>query len=154
MNAPNPEELSTMPFRVLRFLFQVSYRSLVVGAVVFGLADSAPCQLKDGDFPYVATEDPLSPEAQQKKFHLPPGFEIQLVCAEPDVRKPINLNFDSKGRLYFTQSVEYPFPAKASAGRAEVRIIEGVDPHGRAPKGSTFVDGLNMPSGATPIPKG
>ena len=68
-----------------------------------------------------------------KKFHLPPGFEIQLVAAEPEVRKPINMNFDSRGRLYFTQSVEYPFPAKpGTIGRDTVKIIDGVDEHGHA----------------------
>ena len=105
-------------------------------------------------YPNVVAEDPLSAEAQKKKFHLPPGFEIQLVCAEPEVRKPINLNFDSRGRLYFTQSVEYPFPAKAGAGRDAVRIVENIDSHGRATKVSTFVDGLNIPIGVTPIPGG
>lgn len=111
-------------------------------------------QFKDGDFPNIATEDPLTPEAQLKKFHLPPGFEIQLVAAEPDVRKPINLSFDSAGRLYFTQSVEYPFPAKKTPGRDEVRIVEGIGPNGRAAKVSTFADGLNIPIGLTPIPHG
>ncbi|MEO6182215.1 MAG: hypothetical protein ABIP71_03760, partial [Verrucomicrobiota bacterium] len=27
--------------------------------------------------------EPLSPVQEQKAFHLPPGFEIQLVAAEP-----------------------------------------------------------------------
>ena len=48
-----------------------------------------------------------------KKFHLPPGFEIQLVAAEPEVRKPINLHLIPAAGFYFTQSVEYPFPASA-----------------------------------------
>jgi putative heme-binding domain-containing protein len=105
--------------------------------------------------PNIVDAPPLSPAEQLKKFHLPPGFEIQLVAAEPEVRKPINLNFDSQGRLYFTQSVEYPFPAKpGTVGRDTVKIIDGVDDHGHATKISTFVDGLNIPIGVTPIPDG
>jgi hypothetical protein len=34
----------------------------------------------------VAETEPRSPEEQRKLFHLPPGFEIQLVAAEPCIR--------------------------------------------------------------------
>ena len=40
-----------------------------------------------------------SPADEQKAFGLPPGFEIQLVAAEPDINKPLNLAFDAAGRL-------------------------------------------------------
>src|SRR5882724_2908358 len=62
--------------------------------------------------PHVASTPPLTPAEQRKKFHLPPGFEIELVAAEPQINKPINIAFDAKGRLWVTGSVEYPFPAK------------------------------------------
>ena len=48
----------------------------------------------------------ISAAEQQKMFHLPPGFEIQLVAAEPEIRKPMNLNFDARGRLWITHSIE------------------------------------------------
>src|SRR5215470_4197539 len=54
--------------------------------------------------------DPLTPEQERKTFHLPPGFEIQLVASEPKIGKPMNMAFDAKGRLWITQSREYPFP--------------------------------------------
>ena len=34
---------------------------------------------------HIAPTAALSPAEQQKKFHLPPGFEIQLVASEPEV---------------------------------------------------------------------
>jgi putative heme-binding domain-containing protein len=108
--------------------------------------------LRAEDFPLVVTTDPLTPEEQQKKFHLPPGFEIQLVAAEPDVRKPMNMNFDHRGRLFFTQSVEYPFAAKESAKhRDTVRVIEGIGADGRAAKVTVAADGLNIPIGVLPM---
>src|SRR5262249_46931558 len=55
----------------------------------------------------VAPTEPLSPAEQQKQFHLPPGFEIQLIASEPEVPKPINLSFDPQGRLLVSQSIEY-----------------------------------------------
>src|SRR5688572_24244674 len=35
----------------------------------------------------VRSTDPLTPDEQQKKFHLPPGFEIRLVAARSEERR-------------------------------------------------------------------
>src|SRR5947209_1129855 len=58
---------------------------------------------------------PRSPEEERASFHLPPGFEIQLVAAEPEIQKPINLSFDAAGRLWVTGSELYPWPAATDA---------------------------------------
>jgi hypothetical protein len=34
---------------------------------------------------FIAQTPPRTPQEQQKLFHLPPGFEIQLFAAEPNV---------------------------------------------------------------------
>ena len=47
----------------------------------------------------VRPTDPLAPEEEAKSFHLPPGFEIQLFAAEPQINKPINMAFDTKGTV-------------------------------------------------------
>ena len=57
---------------------------------------------------------PLSPEEQLKHFTVPPGFEVQLVASEPQIQKPINLNFDAAGRLWATGSESYPWPVAIS----------------------------------------
>src|SRR5690349_20500627 len=83
--------------------------------------------------PPVVESDPLTPAEQIEKFHLPPGFAIQLVASEPDIQKPMNLNFDSRGRLWVTHSIEYPFPAKDDAvPRDAVTILDGIGPDGKA----------------------
>lgn len=56
-----------------------------------------------------------APERQRAMFHLPPGFEIQLVAAEPEIQKPLNLTFDAAGRLWVTGSEMYPWPAATDA---------------------------------------
>jgi hypothetical protein len=38
-----------------------------------------------------------SPEAERAALHVPPGFEVQLVAAEPEIDKPMNLAFDARG---------------------------------------------------------
>ena len=103
----------------------------------------------------VAPTEPLSPQEQQKTFHLPPGFEIQLVASEPEVRKPINLSFDARGRLLVTQSIEYPFPAdEAAPKRDRIGILTDTNGDGRFDQVSTFAECLNIPMGITPVPGG
>src|SRR5260370_42401097 len=88
--------------------------------------------------PHIAATDPLRPEEQVKKIKLPPGFELQLVAADPDIRKPININFDAAGRLWLTETIEYPFAAKEGQGRDAVKILEDFGPDGKARKITTF----------------
>src|SRR2546426_6685861 len=71
----------------------------------------------------VRPTEALAPEQEQKSFHLPPGFEIQLVAAEPDINKPMNMAFDARGRLWVTTSREYPFPVPPDKeGRDRIMI--------------------------------
>ena len=96
-----------------------------------------------------------SPADQQKTFKLPPGFEIQLVAAEPDINKPFNLAFDAQGRLWVTTSIEYPFAAPTNRpGRDRIMIFEDFAPDGRARKVTQFADGLNIPIGIYPYKNG
>lgn len=100
----------------------------------------------------VAPSEPLTPAEQQARFHLPPGFEIQLVAAEPDIQKPMNLAFDARGRLWVTHSVEYPFPVEEGRlGRDGVTILSDGGPDGRARKAVRFAEGLNIPIGLLPL---
>jgi putative heme-binding domain-containing protein len=104
---------------------------------------------------FIARTEPRTPEQERKSFHLPPGFEVELVASEPDIIKPINMNFDGRGRLWVTQSVEYPFPAPANRkGRDTVKIFDGLYETGRASQVTTFVDGLNIPIGVLPMTHG
>ncbi|HEV8606445.1 MAG TPA: PVC-type heme-binding CxxCH protein [Tepidisphaeraceae bacterium] len=103
----------------------------------------------------VRTAPPRTPEEQQKMFHLPPGFEIQLVASEPEIGKPINIAFDAKGRLWVTGSREYPFPAKPpTTGRDTIHVLEDADHDGRAEKITVFAEGLNIPTGIYPYKNG
>src|SRR5215216_425239 len=98
----------------------------------------------------VRTTDPLTPEEQQKTFKLPPGFKVQLVAAEPELRKPMNMAFDGAGRLWLTESREYPWPTNA-APRDTIRIFSDFDANGRAKKVTTFATNLNIPIGIYPF---
>jgi len=100
---------------------------------------------------YVRATEPLTPDAELKTFRLPPGFEIQLFAAEPQIFKPMNMGFDERGRLWITESREYPFPVPLDkSGRDAIKVLEDADGDGRADKITTFADGLNIPIGIYP----
>ena len=78
----------------------------------FGFWSSALAADPRGDAPSA----PLRPPAEERAlFRLPPGFEIQLVAAEPEMQKPMNVAFDAAGRVWVTGSTLYPWPAKRDA---------------------------------------
>ena len=128
------------------------------------LASSTGLRAQDPP-PLVVETDPLPPEFQQTKFHLPPGFEIQLVASEPDIGQPMNMNFDARGRLWVTSSVEYPYPVAGEGvepreekwGKNEnrpardwVTVLSGIDDTGRPAAIHRFAEGLNIPIGIIP----
>ena len=107
-------------------------RASVSMLVLLVLLTTLPGQRKD---PNIADTEPLSPQEEVKKFHLPPGFEIQLVAAEPDIHKPINIDFDDRGRLWVTETVEYPFAAPPGRKpRDAVKILDGLRPRRPGPQ--------------------
>jgi putative heme-binding domain-containing protein len=130
-------------------------RVLFVMAACLGLA--APLWSGAQDLPpeLVARTGPRSPAEERRAFRLPPGFDVELVASEPDIHKPMNLAFDARGRLWVTDTVEYPFPAPADrTPRDTVKILEDFGPDGRARKVTTFADGLNIPIGLMPVEGG
>jgi len=137
---------------------QITFRSPAIcsrllAALVAGcwlLAAALPAQ----DDPFAAgvrTTPWLSPADEQKQFKLPPGFEINLVAAEPDIQKPLNMAFDERGRIWLTCTVEYPYAAPPDRpGKDSIRILEDTDGDGRFEKMTVFADGLNIPIGIYP----
>ncbi len=67
----------------------------------------------------------------------------------------MNMAFDEKGRLWVTVTKEYPFPVPVDQkGRDAIKILEDTDGDGRADKITTFVEGLNIPTGIAPYQGG
>lgn len=103
---------------------------------------------------HIRTTDPRTPEEEKAGFKLPPGFDIELYASEPDIGKPINIAFDAKGRLWVTQSHEYPFAAEPGEGKDRISILEDTDGDGRADRFTHFQDTLNIPIGLLPLNDG
>ncbi|HMG91192.1 MAG TPA: PVC-type heme-binding CxxCH protein [Chryseolinea sp.] len=98
--------------------------------------------------------DPRTPEEELAGFILPPGFEIQLFASEPDIDKPMNMAFDAKGRMWVTQSFEYPFPIMGTTGTDKLTILEDTNGDGEADKFTPVTDTLNIPIGILPLTDG
>ncbi|MBI2946554.1 MAG: dehydrogenase [Verrucomicrobia bacterium] len=98
---------------------------------------------------YTPTQTPALPAAEaQKQFTVPPGFEIRIFAAEPDVVNPVAMTWDERGRLWVVELYEYPLGAPAGKKpRDNVKVLEDIDGDGRADKVTVFADGLNLATG-------
>ena len=65
------------------------------------------CGAGGGDDPE-SRESPLTAEEQLHTFTLPEGFEIELVAADPDMKKVVDISFDDAGRMWAVTASEYP----------------------------------------------
>ncbi|MHB1557813.1 MAG: PVC-type heme-binding CxxCH protein, partial [Isosphaeraceae bacterium] len=89
---------------------------------------------------------PRSPAEAARAMTVPPGFAVEVVAAEPDIVNPVAMTFDERGRVWITESLEYPRHAPGR-GRDRVKVIEDTDGDGKADRFTVFADGLNIPSG-------
>ncbi|MFN9437855.1 MAG: PVC-type heme-binding CxxCH protein [Planctomycetota bacterium] len=89
---------------------------------------------------------PLSPAEALAKMQVPEGFRVELVASEPDILNPVAMAYDDAGRIYVTESFEYP-RQEAGPGRDRIKILEDTDRDGRVDRVKIFAEGLNIPSG-------
>src|ERR1041385_7963316 len=133
----------------------MKFLRLLSFAAIFAALIQTKCLAENPFAEMIRKSDPLSPTNELKTFHLPPGFEIQLVASEPEIGKPMNLAFDEKGRLWITQSREYPYAAPLDKpARDKIMVLSDFDANGRAKKITSFAEGFNIPIGLLPYKNG
>ncbi|WP_138481200.1 PVC-type heme-binding CxxCH protein [Dyadobacter bucti] len=103
---------------------------------------------------HIRTSKFQTPEEERLSFQLPPGFEITLFASEPDITKPMNMEFDDRGRLWVTQSSEYPMAAGTGNGTDRITILEDKNGDGKADTFTNFDNNLNIPIGVMPVSDG
>ncbi len=123
-------------------------RYLLAFASAALLLASAPAQ------DLIAKTDAKSPDDERKAFKLPKGFEAQLIAAEPEIQKPMQMAFDSKGRLWVTTSHLYPWAAKPGEGTDRLYVLSDFDEKGKAKTIKIFDEKLNIPIGVLPLGDG
>jgi uncharacterized protein len=98
--------------------------------------------------PIRTMQEPLSPEESMKHLVLLPGFQAKLFAAEPQVTKPICMQWDARGRLWVAETLDYPNQMQPMGqGHDRIKICEDTDGDGRADKFTIFADKLSIPTG-------
>jgi putative heme-binding domain-containing protein len=90
------------------------------------------------------------PELERKTFILPDGFEVNLWAADPLLAKPIQMNFDSKGRLWVAASEVYPQIKPGQKADDKILVLEDTNGDGQADKTTVFAGGLLIPTAVEP----
>jgi len=98
------------------------------------------------------------------------GFQVELVAAEPQVRQPVAIDVDDRGRVWVLQYLQYPNPAGLKRvtvdrysrttydrvpkpppygprGADRLTILEDKDGDGVCESAKDFIDGLNLSTG-------
>ncbi len=116
-----------------------------------GIPYYLPGQRSQGDAHWPRMQKPLSPADSMQHLVVPAGFEVQLVASEPQIRKPIAMNWDERGRLWLAETLDYPnrLLPRGEAGRDRLLICEDRDRDGKMDTFTVFADGLNIPTGFT-----
>lgn len=98
------------------------------------------------------TEKPQTPFRPQPipEFQIEPGFEVSLFAENPQLAKPIQINFDPQGRLWVASSSVYPQIAPGQEADDKILILEDTNRDGHADKTTVFAENLLIPSGVEP----
>ncbi|MDX1952835.1 MAG: ThuA domain-containing protein [Verrucomicrobiota bacterium] len=111
---------------------------------------------------------PTAPEKAAEKMNVHPEFNVSLVTSEPQVEKPMSLDWDAQGRLWVAETPEYPGgrrinpndrpvakwnlknPGLANQekenrpGKDRISYLEDTNGDGRMDKKTVFYDGLEL----------
>jgi putative membrane-bound dehydrogenase-like protein len=93
----------------------------------------------------------LTPQECIATMKVPEGFEVQAFASErefPELAKPVQLNFDNRGRLWVACMPTYPqWKPGDPPPNDKLLIFEDTDGDGRADRCKAFYDKLHCPTG-------
>ncbi len=95
---------------------------------------------------------PLPAEESLKHIVVPQGLKVELVAADPDIYRPICMNWDEQGRLWIAETTDYPHNIqKSGSGNGNDRLVicEDTKGTGRMDKFTVWADKLSIPSSFT-----
>jgi putative membrane-bound dehydrogenase-like protein len=103
---------------------------------------ATPAAPKADEYPFAK----LPADEAARAMKLPEGFSVQVFAAEPDVKQPIAMALDDRGRVWIAEAYEYPQRALLK-GRDRILIFEDKDGDGKFDERKVFTEGLNLVSG-------
>ncbi|MCS6851000.1 MAG: c-type cytochrome [Gemmataceae bacterium] len=120
---------------------------------VVGLAAVFACWVRSEEptpiYNTVKEEPPLSAAEAAARFQAPPGFRVTVFAAEPDVRQPIALAWDRRGRLWVAENHTYAERARRFDLRLHDRVVifDGANGHSSFTTRQVFSDEWQMLTG-------
>lgn len=90
----------------------------------------------------------LSPADELKAFRVDPRFEVNLFASEeefPEIACPIQMRWDSKGRMWVSCSTTYPHVYPGREPEDKIVILEDTDNDGKADKSTVWADDVHIP---------
>jgi putative membrane-bound dehydrogenase-like protein len=85
-----------------------------------------------------------------KSFRVEPGFNLEIVAAEPLVTDAVAMEWDENGRLFVCEMWNYPGNPQPGEPLGRVRMLEDTDGDAKYDKATIFADNLKWPSGVFP----
>ncbi len=104
---------------------------------------AAPPELANDEYPHHG----LDAAAAAAAMRVPEGFRVTVCASEPDVKQPIAMALDDRGRTWVAEAYEYPQRAAGDQGRDRVLIFEDTNGDGHFDSRKVFAEGLNLVSG-------
>ncbi len=127
-------------------------------ARIHALAQGKPVPEKIDDsktepLPVITGDRPIniwhSPADELNAFTIDPRFEVNCFASEEDFpelfKKPIQMRWDTLGRLWVSTSVTYPQVYPGQEPQDKILILEDTNRDGRADKCSVWADKLQIP---------
>lgn len=120
-------------------------RLLVIGSGVLAASSGSSGIALSDDFPRVTNtqrpgEEPPTPIEAAATIKVPPGFQVTLFAGEPDVRQPIAIDFDDRGRLLVAECYTYTGREFDGDHLDRVVMLHDVDGDGRFDERKVFWD--------------
>jgi putative membrane-bound dehydrogenase-like protein len=91
----------------------------------------------------------LTPEKAVESMTIKPGFKANVWASEPMITQPMAFCWDSKGRMWVAENLDYEDRGKgfANFGTSKILIIEDTDRDGVADSRKVFAEGIPFPAG-------
>jgi len=157
----NPYGPGNYPFEIKKTRQMTANRDQAIRAAATGRSfDLAAADAETIDLPPVKTNyrpsgkngtvDYLPGEVAETKIEMAEVYEIGLFASEktfPDLKNPVQIAFDNKGRLWVATMESYPhYRIGDPRPKDKLLILEDTNKDGVADKQTVFADDLHIPS--------
>jgi putative membrane-bound dehydrogenase-like protein len=89
---------------------------------------------------------PVEPADALATWRVKPGFRLELVAHEPQVRDPVAIAFDENGRMFVCEMIDYSERRDATPHLGRISLLEDRDGDGYHETSTVFADNLPLPT--------